>query len=86
MAIDYDALFGGDAYDPCEILKKLRPAYMKIMVEGSVQRVKFRDRDVEFGKMDASGLERLIVRMEGECAAKCGKRVRFAITAGARRV
>ena len=35
MAIDYDALFGGDTYDPCEILKKLRPAYMKITVEGS---------------------------------------------------
>ena len=26
MAIDYDTLFGGDTYDPCEILKKLRPA------------------------------------------------------------
>lgn len=86
MAIDYDALFGGDTYDPCEIVKKLRPAYMKLTFEGTVQRVTFRDRTVEFAKRDSTDLQGLLRQMEAECAAKTGKRTRMAITAGARRV
>lgn len=85
MAIDYEALFGGDSYDPCEVAKKLRPAYMKLLVEGSVARVTFRDRTVEFAKRDTSDLRALLRQMESECGAKSGKRTQFAITAGARR-
>ncbi len=84
MAIDYVALFGGDTYDPCEVAKAIRPAYMKLLVEGSVQRVTFRDRTVEFGKRDTADLLGLLRQMESECAAKTGVRTRFAITAGAR--
>lgn len=86
MAIDYEALFGGDAYDPCEVAKKIRPAYMKLIVEGTVQRVTFRDRTVEFAKRDTADLLGLLRQMESECSAKSGVRTRFAITAGARRV
>jgi hypothetical protein len=84
VAIDYDAIFGGDTYDPCLIVKTFRPVYMKLLAEGQVQRVKFRDRDVEFAKTDASGLAGLIRQMESECAAMTGRRTNFAITAGGR--
>ncbi len=84
MAIDYDTLFGGETYDPCAVLRVLRPAHMKLIVEGSIQRVTFRDRTVEFGKRDTADLASLIRQMESECAAKNGVRSRFAITAGAR--
>ena len=85
MAIDYDAIFGGDAYDPCEALKALRPAYFKLVAEGGVQRVTFRDRTVEMRGGDATAMAAIITKLEGECAAKSGQRARFAITAGARR-
>lgn len=84
MAIDYDALFGVDDYDPCAIVRALRPAYMKLLAEGSIQRVTFRDRTVEFKSADASGMIAIIRQMEAECAAKTGKRTNFAVTAGGR--
>lgn len=85
MAIDYAALFGSEEYDPCAALQALRPAYMKLMVEGGAQRVTFRDRTVEFSKPDVKTLGALITQLESECAAKNGRAPRrFAITAGAR--
>lgn len=84
MAIDYDALFGGETYDPCAIVRALRPAYMKLLAEGSIQRVTFRDRTVEFKAADREGMLAIIRQMESECAAKTGDRTRFAITAGGR--
>lgn len=85
MSIDYDALFGSAEYDPCEVLKKLRPAYMKLITETSIARVSFRDRTVEYHRSDLKGLASLIAQMESECAAKTGgPRRRFAITAGSR--
>lgn len=86
MAIDYVALFGGDTYDPCLAVKTLRPVYIKLMAEGGIQRVTFRDRTVEFSKTDGAGLQALLRQMESECAAKSGRRTRFAITAGTRQV
>ena len=85
MAIDYTALFGGDTYDPCEIEKALRPAYMKLLAEGGIQRVTFRDRTVEYAKADAAALGSILAQMESECKAKTGGRSRMAITAGSRR-
>ncbi|WP_420408689.1 gpW family head-tail joining protein [Hoeflea sp.] len=86
MAIDYTALFGAEEYDPCAALVALRPALMKIMVDGRVATVKFRDRTVEFHRQDTKELEALVQRLESECAAKRGRRSsRRAITAGARR-
>lgn len=86
MAIDYDALFGGENYDPCAALAAIRPAYMKLRVEKSVQRVTFRDRTVEYHRGDLNDLGALVRQLESECAALRGTaRPRFAITAGARR-
>lgn len=79
MAIDYEALFGGENYDPCAALKALRPVYMQLRAEGGVRRVKFRDRDTEFTTADVAGLGTLIAQLEGECAAKTGRRSRRAL-------
>lgn len=85
MAIDYETLFGGAEYDPCAALAALRPVYMKLRVEGGVQRVTFRDRTVEMSKPDLSSLGALVTQLESECAAKNGRGPRrFAITAGGR--
>lgn len=83
MAIDYEVLFA-EPYDPCAILAQLRPVYMKLVVEGAgAQRIKFRDRDVEFGARDSKGLATMIRQLESDCAAKTGRRTNMAITAGA---
>lgn len=86
MAIDYDLIFGVADYDPCATLLLLRPAYMKLLLEGTVQEITFRDRTVRYAKADLSGWRALIARLESECAAKTGAgRPRFAIKAGYRR-
>ncbi len=72
MAIDYDALFGGDDYSPCDALKALRPAYMKMVAGEGAQVVVFRDRRVEFAKPDLDAFKSLITQLEGECAAVKG--------------
>lgn len=85
MAIDYQALFGSEEYDPCAALQALRPAYMKLVVQGGVQRVTFRDRTVEMSKPDINAMAALIAQLESECAAKSGRAPpRLAITAGSR--
>jgi hypothetical protein len=85
MAIDYETLFGGADYDPCAALAAIRPAYMRMRVERSVQRVTFRDRTVEYHANQMQELGALVTQLESECAAKQGRaRTRFAITAGAR--
>ncbi len=87
MAIDYQALFGGADYDPCTVLQALRPAYMKLIVEGAaVAEVTFRDRSVKYHKADITGLIALVRQLESECAAKNGVAgPRRAATAGYRR-
>lgn len=86
MAIDYDTLFGAEEYDPCAALIVLRPALMKLMVEGGETMIRFRDRTVELSRPDITRLEALISQLESDCAAKQGRTPsRRAITAGARR-
>ena len=85
MAINFDAIFGVEDYDPCAALVALRPAYMKLSVGGSLARVSFRDRVTEWHRADLTALGQIIQQLESECAAKKGRpRKRFAITAGAR--
>lgn len=85
MGIDYETLFGSEQYDPCAALKVLRPAYMKLIVGGTVARVSFRDRNVEFHRTDLEAFKALIVQLESDCAAVQGRPGRRrAITAGAR--
>jgi hypothetical protein len=85
MAIDYDALFGAEEYDPCAALVALRPAYMKLISGGTLARVTFRDRTTEWHKTDLNEFAALIRQLESECAAKRGRTSsRKAITAGTR--
>lgn len=87
MAINYEAIFGVEAYDPCLAAQALRPAYMRMMAGESEQKIVFRDRDVWFHKGDIDALRALLSQLESECAAKNGVTVRrrMAITAGYRR-
>ncbi|MDQ0510888.1 gpW family head-tail joining protein [Ancylobacter amanitiformis] len=84
MAIDYELIFGVEQYDPCAALVALRPAYMRLMAGGQVEKVSFRDRETWFAKSDVAEFKLLIDRLESECAEKrgCGP-TRFAIRAGA---
>jgi hypothetical protein len=85
MAIDYEAIFGVEEYDPCAALIALRPAYMKLSVGGSLARVSFRDRVTEWHRADFKALGQLITQLESECAAKRGRaaqRSRIRITHG----
>lgn len=84
--IDYDAIFGGEDYDPCEALAALRPAFMKARVSGIVKEVKFRDRAVVYGETSLTEFKALISELETECAIKNGgPRKRQALKAGVRR-
>jgi hypothetical protein len=85
MAIDYDAIFGVEDYDPCAALLVLRPAYMKLVTGGSIERVTFRDRTTTWHASDLKAFGAVIAQLESECAAKSGTRKRFAIQAGWRR-
>lgn len=86
MAIDFEAIFGVEEYDPCTALAALRPAYMKLSVGGSLAEVSFRDRTVKYHRSDFTALGSLIAQLESECAAKRGRAPRrSAITAGYRR-
>jgi len=86
VAIDYDAIFGVDEYDPCEALKALRPAYVKLLTGEGYQRITFRDRTLEFQRAEIKELKSLISQLESECAAANGKSPkRRAITVGVRR-
>lgn len=88
MAVDYELLFGGIDYDPCEALKALRPVYMRLIAGETEQKVDFRDRSAWFFQADRGSLAALIRQLEIDCAAQQGvtiKPKRYAITAGARR-
>lgn len=84
MAIDY-SIFTADPFDPCAALAALRPVYYQLAIEGKPTKITFRDRTVEFGKVDLAGIKDLMRQLETDCAAVSGKRVNFAITAGSRR-
>jgi hypothetical protein len=86
MAIDYNAIFGVEEYDPCAALIALRPAYMKLRSGQQLARVSFRDRATEWHRSDLEDFGSLITQLESECAAKRGRRTsRKAITAGTRK-
>ena len=83
MAIDYDAIFGVDDYDPCAALRAMRPAYMRLLAGGAPEKIEFRDRATWFSRSDAKEMGALISRLETECAASKGRVKHFAITGGA---
>lgn len=86
MADIFDTIFGqGLTYDPCEALKVLRPAYMRMAAGQGEQKIEFRDRQLWLHKADLSALQALVRQMEAECAEAQGvtlKPKRFAGVAG----
>lgn len=87
MAIDYEAIFGVEEYDPCAALMALRPQYMRLMAGEAEVEIRYRDRTVKMQEADKSALASLISQLEGECNAKRGRAPRrFAITATPRQL
>jgi len=76
-ALDYD--------DPCAVLAALRPAYHRLIAGEREVEIRFDGQSVRFTESGMSRLESRIKTLEAECAAKNGKRKRFAIRAGSRR-
>lgn len=64
--------------DPCAVLTELRTAELVLATGGGIVRARFGDDDVQFSSASLSALRDLINRYEGMCAAKCGKRLRYA--------
>ena len=67
-----------DINDPCAVVTELRKAELIIATGGGVIRARFGDDDVQFSSGSLSSLRALIGRYDGLCAAKAGKRLRYA--------
>jgi hypothetical protein len=82
----FDTIFGqGLQYDPCEALKLLRPALMRMVAGQGEQKINFRDRDLWLHPGSISELKALVGQLEKECAQAQGvtlKPKRFAAVAG----
>ena len=77
MAADWDAL---DYADPCALLATLRPAYYRLLAGEAEEEIEGTDRRrVRFQRGDLKGLAAVIADLESRCAAKSGKRRRFAM-------
>lgn len=80
--VDWDAL---DYSDPCALLTALRPAHMRLIAGQSEFEIEGTDRRrVRFNRADIKALEAVIRELETQCAAKSGKRRRFAMQARTR--
>ncbi|MCG6115094.1 MAG: hypothetical protein MEQ84_07830 [Mesorhizobium sp.] len=67
-----------DFDDPCAVAKALRKVEITIATGGGVQTTRFGEDEVRWHDGNLAHLRQLIARYEGQCAAKTGKRVRFA--------
>lgn len=67
-----------DFDDPCAVADALRKAELSIVTGGGVATSRFGDDEVRWHASNITRLRELISRYEGQCAAKSGKRVRFA--------
>lgn len=67
-----------DVDDPCAVAKALRKVELAIVSGGGVSMTRFGDEEVRFHAGNLTRLREAIDRYERECAAKSGKRVRFA--------
>lgn len=67
-----------DIDDPCAVVKELRKAELMLASGGGIVRARFGDDDVQFSSASLSALRDLTSRYEGLCAAKSGRRLRYA--------
>jgi len=80
-AIDYD--------NPCAVLAVMKPRYYQMVAGASAQTVTFEagngtNKTVIFHKSDLERFGALIAKLEQECRAASGKKMRFAVRAGGR--
>lgn len=77
--VDWESL---DYSDPCALLQTLRPVHMRLISGQSEFEIEGTDRRrVRFNRADIKALENVIRELESQCAAKSGKRRRFAMQA-----
>ncbi|MGR3576990.1 MAG: hypothetical protein ACU0CF_19790 [Sagittula sp.] len=67
-----------DIEDPCAVVIALRKVELSLVTNGGVIRARFGEDDVQFSASNLSRLRDLMDRYERLCAAKSGKRVRYA--------
>lgn len=67
-----------DINDPCAVATELRKVELILATGGGVIRARFGDDDVQFSSASLAALRDLIVRYDSQCAAKSGKRLRYA--------
>lgn len=67
-----------DFDDPCAVAKALRKAELAIVTGGGVATTRFGDDEVRWHAGNITRLREMISHYEGQCAAKSGRRVRFA--------
>jgi hypothetical protein len=67
-----------DIGDPCAIVTALRKVQLQLVSGGGVVRARFGEDDVQFSASSMSALRDLIGHYEGLCAAKSGRRARYA--------
>ncbi len=68
-----------DINDPCAVLTQLRKAEVMVSVGESVSMARFGEDETRFTDANLKGLRELIVRYEGLCDRKNGKRRRHAM-------
>jgi len=67
-----------DIDDPCAVVTALRKAELMIVTGGGIVRARFGEDDVQFSVGSMTRLRDLIAHYEDLCAAKAGRRRRFA--------
>lgn len=67
-----------DINDPCAVATELRKVELILATGGGVVRARFGEDDVQFSDASSKRLSDLIARYETACAAKSGRRIRYA--------
>lgn len=67
-----------DVEDPCAIVKQLKIVRLQVVTGGSVAMTRFDQDEVRFTPASLPRLDAAISDYEGQCAAKSGRRTRFA--------
>lgn len=78
---DGDVVINGvtvDINDPCAVAAELKKVELIIATGGSVALTRFGTDEVQWTRANLGDLQALIRRYEGQCAAKSGKRLRYA--------
>jgi hypothetical protein len=67
-----------DINDPCAVAAELKKVELIVATGGAVALTRFGSDEVQWTRADLGSLRGLIGRYEGACAAKSGKRLRYA--------